>query len=283
MMKEGMFRKVLVFTVIFLFIGLAIAPSITANVSKTSSGDELIEFTTEIYGIPRLKPQTVKLTKQQANEVEHLFDTMKRRLDNTTSREETITIFKQAVVELDKYGLLGGLSVEQTQKLVSEEFQNPKMMKLLESISSRWNGLGAKNLFCLVFANITNVDFMGIESFPIMIVTLILFSLGWGSKLASFLYMWSQTKPFRMMNFVAILNEDWENHAKFSVYSLGLLGYQNTIVADGYAYLMWGFTGMIIKYNRHDWNGAWWECDAIYFGSAIKTSLGCFAPDLSEI
>jgi len=35
------------------------------------------------------------------------------------TRGEAEAIFKEAVVELDKYGLLGGLSVRQVQRLVT--------------------------------------------------------------------------------------------------------------------------------------------------------------------
>ena len=44
------------------------------------------------------------------------------RLNQTSSREEAVPIFKDAVVELDKYGLLpSGMSVERVQKLITDK------------------------------------------------------------------------------------------------------------------------------------------------------------------
>jgi len=102
-------KKLLAVGVIVLFLGLAIAPSINANVSKTSVDSELVEITTEICGLNGGK-QTVSLSKEDAEEVEKLIDDIERRLDNVETREETVEIFNEAVVKLDKYGLLGGLT-----------------------------------------------------------------------------------------------------------------------------------------------------------------------------
>ena len=127
-------KKILALGVIFLFIGVAFAPSINFNVVKASNDNDLIEVTTQACGIKGFGNTTVKLTKQQAGEVEHLFDTIKSRLDNTTSREETINIFNETIVELDKYGLLGDLSVEKAQRLVTGRYQN--LQKLPDIFSS---------------------------------------------------------------------------------------------------------------------------------------------------
>ena len=58
-------KKLLVVGVIVLFLGLAIAPSINANVSKISIDNELVEFTTEVCGLNGGK-HTVQLTKAEA-------------------------------------------------------------------------------------------------------------------------------------------------------------------------------------------------------------------------
>ncbi|MCJ7697209.1 MAG: hypothetical protein MUO73_02640 [Thermoplasmata archaeon] len=134
MQKYSLLRKGLAVGIILLFIGVAIAPSINFNVVKASNDNDLVEVTTQACGLPGLKPQTVKLTKQQASEVENLFDSIKTRLDNATSRGETISIFNDAVVELDKYGLLGDLSVEKAQRLVTGRYQN--LQKLPDIFSS---------------------------------------------------------------------------------------------------------------------------------------------------
>ena len=139
-------KKLISVTVILLFIGLAFAPSINANVGK----EELVEFTTEVCGLNGGK-QTVKLTQQQANEVEAMFNSIREKLNNTQSREEAEDIFKDAVVELDKYGLLGGLSVKQAQRLVTGRFSNS--MSVIEINSKK---LDNYNFLCLIVGSINN-------------------------------------------------------------------------------------------------------------------------------
>jgi len=135
-------RKGVVIGVILLFIGLAFAPSINANMGK----DELVEFTREVCGLNGGK-QTVKLTQQQADEVEGLFNSIREKLNATESREEAEDIFKDGVVELDKYGLLGGLSVKQAQRLVTGGNWYPKL-NFDSFFPQSENKL--KNMFCLV-------------------------------------------------------------------------------------------------------------------------------------
>ena len=100
-------KKQLAVGVIVLFLGLAIAPSINANVSRES---ELVAITTEICGLDGGK-HTVQLTQEEAKEVEQLIDDIERSLDEVETREEAGEVFNYAVVELDKYGLLGRLNI----------------------------------------------------------------------------------------------------------------------------------------------------------------------------
>jgi hypothetical protein len=149
-MKESVKSKTVVVSVIFLFIALAVAPGINVNVVNASSDNDLVEFTTEACGIPGLKPQTVKLTKQQASDVEELFDEIKNNLDNATTKEETVAIFDHAVVDLDEYGLLGGLSVEEAQRLVKRSYQNPQAMNLYNTMYGNCKIFNGSNFLCLI-------------------------------------------------------------------------------------------------------------------------------------
>jgi len=146
-------RKGVAIAVITLFIGVAIAPSINANVSK----EALVEFTTEVCGLNGRK-QTVKLTQEEADEVEVLFDSIRERLDATESREDAEEIFKEAVMELDKFGLLGGLSIEQAQKLVTGGYQDSRVMKISERIFSRLQKNNS-NYLCLIAGTTNGTNF----------------------------------------------------------------------------------------------------------------------------
>ena len=124
-------KKPLAVAVILLFIGVAFAPSINANVVKTSVDNEIVEYTMEVCGINGAEPQTVSLSKEEALEVDKLFDDIDKRLHDAETQEEIIEIYNEAIVELDKYGLLGDLTVKQAQWLVTGGHLHQRMMKKL--------------------------------------------------------------------------------------------------------------------------------------------------------
>ncbi len=147
-------KKLLVVGVIVLFLGLAVAPSINANVSKES---ELVEITTEICGLGGGK-HTVQLTQEEAEEVEQLFENIRLQLNESTSREEAKEIFNKAIVELDKYGLLGGLSVKQAQRLITGMFQTQRFFNRMFPRTLDEN----ENKFCLIAGMTSDTHFEGI-------------------------------------------------------------------------------------------------------------------------
>lgn len=121
MMKNLWLKKGLTAGIIILFLGLAIAPSTNANVISCSAESDLIEITTEICGLDSIKPYTIKITKEKAEQLEALFDTIRKQLSTVGTREETIELFTEAVEELDKLGLLPeSLSNEDAQRLVCD-------------------------------------------------------------------------------------------------------------------------------------------------------------------
>ncbi len=151
-------KKFLAVAVILLFIGLAITPSINANVSK----EALVEFTTEVCGLNGGK-QTVKLTQEEAEEVEALFNSIREELDTTDSMKEAEKILNEAVVELDRYGLLGGLSIRYAQRLVS-------FYDAIQRSNSVNEMSDNENAFCLIFGGVTRATFIGpIPQFAIYI------------------------------------------------------------------------------------------------------------------
>jgi len=143
-------KKLTSVAVVLLFIGLAVAPSINANISK----EALVEFITEVCGLNGGK-HTVKLTQEEAEEVEDLFDSIREKLNASETREESEEIFKEAVVELDKYGLLGGLSIKQAQELVTGGFSNPKAIKFIERMVKKNIADDDINMFCNISGTTT--------------------------------------------------------------------------------------------------------------------------------
>lgn len=170
-MYRNHYKKSLAVAIILLFIGVAFAPSINANVSK----NELVEITTEVCGIDGIKPNTVKLTKQESKEVEQLIDDIKSKLDKAETREETVEIFNEAIIELDKYGLLGGLSIEQAQRHVTSRYNqhisnqisnnNTNALCLIAGETSETNVIGLGSLLGAIWTAIRYAKMNVISSF----------------------------------------------------------------------------------------------------------------------
>ena len=153
-------KRGLAVCVILLFIGVAFAPSINASVVK----DELVEFDIEFCGLGR--KNTVQLTQQEADEVEQLFDDIEQKLSEVDTREEAEIIFNNAIVELDKYGLIGGLSVRFAQNLVTGKFRNSFKNNIQqESPTSVKDEI--HNRFCLVLG--TSLIFTVIQPSNILV------------------------------------------------------------------------------------------------------------------
>jgi len=147
-------KKLLAAGVIVLFLGLACAPSINANVSKES---ELVEITTEVFGLNGGK-HTVQLTLDEVEEVDRLFEDLRCKFNKSKTTKEIIKIFNETVVELNKYGLLGGLTIQRAQILVNKMHQNPLLKKLLDKKYGRGMGIldNVDNAFCFINGASTN-------------------------------------------------------------------------------------------------------------------------------
>ncbi len=118
--------------VILLFIGVAVAPSINQSIVKASTEDNLVEVTAQACGIKGYKDTMVKLTREQYQNLEGHLVEFRAKLNQTSTREEAAPIFKEFVIELEKYGLLPkGMNLEKIQRLIlrkiyfSQQFFKP--------------------------------------------------------------------------------------------------------------------------------------------------------------
>jgi hypothetical protein len=208
-----MIRKWLVVGTILLFIGVSVAPSINHSVVTASQDDDLVEVTTQAYGIKGYGDTTVKLTREQYQDLEQYLVGFRARLNQTSTREEAITIFKEAVVELDKYGLLPkGMNVEQGQQLFRTMYRMQNIMNIVKkSINDDVNA------FCLFAALIYRASEWSI----CMIIAGLLMSLLPSHLIILYLLLfYSMWKPLRFMN--VILNF---GHIVY-FFSIGLKGIQ---------------------------------------------------------
>jgi hypothetical protein len=130
---------------------------------SVDASDDLVEATSQACGIQGFGNATVKLTKEQYQNLEQYLVEFRARLNQTTTREEAIPIFKDAVVELNKYKLLPkGMSVEHAQKLVLQQNQNDYLTKLQERFPNSCILLGDdENYFSLVAGHTTETLILG--------------------------------------------------------------------------------------------------------------------------
>jgi hypothetical protein len=151
-------KKLIAIGIIFLFVGVAVTPSINSSIVKTSTDNDLIEVTSQACGIQGFGNTTVKLTKEQYQNLEQYLVEFRIQLNQTTTKEDAIPIFKDAVVELNKYKLLPkGMSVERTQKLVIGEYQSSVLARRINKMFSSYDGNydDDENYFCLIAGHTT--------------------------------------------------------------------------------------------------------------------------------
>ncbi len=156
MSKNPVLYKTLVVGVIVLFIGVAVAPSIYGNVIKE---EDLVEYEIEFFGI-NSKKQTIKLTQDEANEVDALFDDFQNEMNNIESRAEVKEIFSNTLNELHKYDFLRDLSIKQVESLIFKGMNRQNLFsKLIRKSFSEFNFLNS-NLFCLIGGHCNYIHFM---------------------------------------------------------------------------------------------------------------------------
>jgi hypothetical protein len=292
-MKGSAMKGGIVVVLVFLSVGVTIAPSINFCVVKASNDNEIVEVTTQACGIKGFGNQTVKLTRQQYQNLEQYLVDFRARLNQTTTREDAVPIFNEAVVELNKYGLLPkGMSVEQAQRLVTGRYQ--KIEQFLKPISNIDSNSEIINCLCLVAAHMSwgyeksillrfvlgliliwkSITFIpkticqflaliwdklgfGLEIIPVILLSIV-YQIMYIEYVLSEIWGFCTLQPLRFMNTV---KRD-EGGTVVSFFSAGLYGIQrNTSDID----FLYGFTGLKLKINYYSQN----NYDPYYLGSAL--------------
>jgi len=149
-------KKFLAVSVILLFFGIAVAPSINHSV-VTAYDNTFVEVTSQVCGIKGYKDTTVKLTREQYQNLKQYLVEFRTKLNQTSTRGEVVPIFKEAVVELDRYGLLPrGMKVIKAQKLVLGWSLQQDTKGLLQGVSEKNQQAPQSNFLCLVAGELNN-------------------------------------------------------------------------------------------------------------------------------
>jgi len=160
--EEPLIKKGLTLGIILLFIGVAIAPTLTFTTVKAANENDFVEVTTQACGTKGFEDTTVKLTRQQYQELEQYLVDFKARLNHTITKEETVPLFKEVVVELNKYGVLPQEMNEKTaQQLIIGRTPSTGFEQLMKKpfVRNQFNSSDNENFLCLVYGIITGYTF----------------------------------------------------------------------------------------------------------------------------
>jgi hypothetical protein len=284
-MKKPIVMKGLVVAVLFLFLGVAVAPSINANVVES----EMVKLEIEVSDLG--KKHTVSLTQQEADEVELLFDDIEQRLSEVETREEAELIFKEAIVELDRYGLLGGLSVRQAQKLVTSGYKDEKVIEFLERNPDFLED--DENLFCVIVGNTDATDIYGLINNINYNLGLFVLGLLIQLYLKDLDMLFLAFVPIYILLGILFLFNYHINPFKFFtnmymggdtssangwVYTIGIKGiisWNGSFkgeIDNGTQLGVRGFTGLIVRHNKKPTQP--WLSETFYLGYALRVKLG---------
>ena len=195
-----------------------------------------------------------------------LIDSIQSRCQRVDNNQQIAEIFKEAVEEFDKYGLLPqGISVEEAQRLVAGEHFSPKIRNFFKRALSIQNRISDEsedviNLLCYFSAYTQWAFEINIWSFIATFLDVLyekylpLKVLYW---LSSLVFDYSLIKTFRLMNQI-----DIGVGVAHSYFTLGLLGIRkgnyDFHTADG-------FSGIKIHLDYD-------QGKAFYFGWAFRVT-----------
>ncbi|MFA5101520.1 MAG: hypothetical protein WC525_00045 [Candidatus Thermoplasmatota archaeon] len=280
-------RKCLAIGIILLFVGVTIAPAINFNTAKASTDDDLVEVTTQPCGIKGYGDTTVKLTREQYQNLEQYLVEFRARLNQTSTREEAVPLFKDAVVELDKYGLLPrGMSVERAQRLV---VGNGKSTNIVNKIHNSEISV-CHNFFCLITgeAEDCRVAKTVISAFRIIFekfftsrIEFFLLYMG-----TFFLWIMKNFTPASMLNFLSLLTfgDEFYNYPGYGAYPS--TGWIYTVGVNGIDTIngsLWGHIEFpVMAFYWKCYTGAFGftgiKLGSFFLGAAVLVKVDVFQP-----
>ena len=245
-------KEILAVGFIVVFLSVAILPQVTLHTVKAVTQNDGVEVTTQVRGIPGYNETTVLLTREQYKELDRYLVRFKAGLNQTSTRDDAVCLFNDAVIQLKTYGLLPqGMSVAEAQRLVTGGYK--KQLKTDWMKSSLQDSL---NSFCL-FAAITK----GVIDYNIWVIAGGFLSsfIAYDSPLillVYFLFFVGIVKPLRLFNMLVVAG----NADVAFYFTLGLQG-----VSAGFDDIsaVIGFSGLKILLNSQN---------ALYLGGAVSVT-----------
>ena len=152
------FNKIFAIGIILLFFGMTIIPPINATIHSKDIENDLIEYTTEIYGLRGKEEFTIKLTKTESKEVDKLLTNFENNVNNIKSKNEIDIIFNDAFSKLYSYGLFGNLKKVEIQNIFKFNYFKQNFYKKLYFENRNEN----ENVLCVIAGNVEWAIFFGL-------------------------------------------------------------------------------------------------------------------------
>ena len=262
-------KKALVVGIIFLFIGIAIAPSVTSiefSKTQTSNNNDLVEITLQLCKNDGVENQTLFITKELDEQLDKLFSSFKSDLDNVKTMEESNNLYFDMIVSLNELGLLPeGLTVKEAQKLVVGDYnKDSRAINALDKESKKIveNGF-CENSFCKIVGETNNTFIWSIITTGSMVLFDIIDYIVY-EKLFDGLWnffekheMWFMLDLFPYLFLIPSLIIDMIEGTLLNIMEIsGLFSFINPIsiwqiIDFGYADYIWG--GYWIPYPAYGW------------------------------
>lgn len=157
-MKNNLLRKFMFLNTIILVIILVITQSIYASVDQKNITDynntEILIQTSSIQGTRNIQ---IRITEQQANQLEHIFEMMKIKLAKIKTNEDVITVYKESIELLHRAGLLPhNMKLDEIRDIVIGEHKN-----IHKCDRTRFDN--NSNINCLISGSTSNTIFAGLR------------------------------------------------------------------------------------------------------------------------
>lgn len=260
-------KKAIVVGISLLCIITILISSLAVTIAKASNDTHITEVTLQVYGVKEFGDTTVQLTEQQYRTLRNYLKTFQERLNQTTTREEALTLFREAIVEMDTYGLLPKkITVDQTFSMISggrTDLMMKNSLKIKQTLLSTHSDTPTDviNLFCYFYAH---TAYACEDNIWVFLSFLLMrgsykYDMNILRLLASLIYVYGEAKPLRFMNHIWVPGPTVPG-VTYSYFTIGLLGIQRGADEFGDAH---GFSGIKLILDG--------ESEAIYIGYTVLT------------
>ncbi|HWR63133.1 MAG TPA: hypothetical protein VN365_01880 [Candidatus Thermoplasmatota archaeon] len=197
-MKKDIRKKIGVVTCLFMLLMSVLVTSIIQYpvvATNYQHIEETEEVVVQIMDESNTKEIVMTLTKQKADELETAIEVLSNRLQNATSREEIITIYREALYLFQSFGFFS----EREHRKILQLFETKGSMNLFHEMTQLASWEITWNVCCSIAGDTTNTHFAGIRSIALEKIATYLQQHRRGSLITSLIFLFlllDSLKPY---------------------------------------------------------------------------------------